>query len=350
MSCLSDSTKIPVLQKEPVQDSLPVFQAPSECPLVSVIIVNFNGMKLLKNCVQSLITQTYKNLEIIIVDNASSDNSVEYLRTSYPESVIIENSSNLGFAGGVNTGIRNARGSFIMTLNNDAWADCQCVERLLSATKSDDRIGMCAAKMLFPDKRINSAGICISRSGAAWDRGMFEVDKGQYDKREEIFGPCAGAALYRRSMFEEIGLFDEDFFLYLEDVDLAFRAHLSGWKCIFVPEAVVHHHHGGTAGFMSDLTIYYGNRNILWWPVKNYPFLTLVLSLPWIIGRTFGVIPYYALRGRGKVILKSKIDGLSGLPMIWEKRKNIRRIVSECEINRFLMVLGKINRPLHVDN
>ena len=319
-------------------------QDPASDPLVSAIVVNYNGKRFLRECIQSLIDQTYGNMEIIIVDNGSTDDSIDYLNSNFKGLIIVKNPENLGFAGGVNTGIRKARGSFIMTLNNDAWADCHCVDRLLSATKSDDRIGMCGAKMLFPDNRINSAGICISRSGAAWDRGMFELDKGQYDRREEIFGPCAGAALYRRSMFEEIGLFDEDFFLYMEDVDLAFRARLAGWKCMFVPDAVVYHHHGGTAGFMSDLTIYYGNRNILWWPVKNYPFLTLVISLPWIIGRTLVVIPYYVLRGKGRVVLKSKIDGLSGLRTMVKKRRYIHRTISEYEINRFLKVWSQIDK------
>jgi GT2 family glycosyltransferase len=328
----------------PVNNALPLSSEEIQYPLVSVVIVNYNGLKFLKECIQSLIAQTYKNLEIIVVDNASSDNSIEYLRSDFKGLQIIENSINLGFAGGVNTGIKNSHGEFIMTLNNDAWADPQCIEHLLLGMVDDHRTGMCAAKMLFPDKRINSAGICIARSGAAWDRGMFEADRGQYGKLEEIFGPCAGAALYRKDMFDEIGLFDEDFFLYMEDVDLAFRGRLAGWKCMFIPGAVVYHLHGGTAGFKSDLTIYYGNRNILWWPVKNYPFFTLLASLPWILGRTVGLIPYYAYHGKGKVILKSKIDGFSGIPMMLKKRKDIRRNVSHWEILKWMKVWSKSNK------
>jgi GT2 family glycosyltransferase len=346
MSNSSINEKMPVIKNEGFDGgkNSPHSQVSTKDPLVSIVIVNFNGIRFLKDCIQSLITQTYKNLEIIIVDNSSSDNSVEYLRSSYPGIVIIENYANLGFAGGVNTGIRNSQGSFIVTLNNDTLADCHFIERLFVEIIGDDHIGMCAAKMLFPDGRINSTGICVSRSGAAWDRGMFEVDNGQYDSREEIFGPCAGAAIYRRNMLNEIGLFDEDFFLYMEDVDLAFRARLSGWKCIFVPEAVVYHHHGGTAGYRSDLTVYYGNRNILWWPIKNYSLFTLLISFPWIIGRTIAIIPYYAFRGKIKVIIKSKFDGLVGIPRILKKRKNIRRKVSGHEINKFIRVWSKINR------
>jgi hypothetical protein len=210
----------------------------------------------------------------------------------------------------------------------------------------DESVGMCAPKMLFPDGRINSTGICISRSGAAWDRGMFEEDRSQYDTPEGIIGPCAGAALYRKTMLQEIGLFDEDFFLYMEDVDLAFRACLAGWKCSFVPEAIVYHYHGGTAGFMSDLSVYFGNRNILWWPVKNYPLLILLVSFPWIIARTIVVIPYYTFKGKGKVILKAKIDGIAGIPRMWRKRKYILVKVTQNTINRYFVNLSISHRRL----
>jgi len=296
-----------------------------EYPVVSVVIVNYNGRGFLEDCLQSLYAQTYQNLEILLVDNGSSDGSVDYLKSCHPDVIIIENTSNLGFAGGVNSGILQSRGSFILTLNNDTWADCHWIEQLVAEITTDDRIGMCATKMLFPDKRINSTGICISRSGAAWDRGIFEEDTGQYNTREEILGPCAGAALYRKLMLDEIGLFDEDFFLYMEDVDLAVRGQLAGWKCIFVPGAVVYHYHGGTAGVMSDFAIYHQNRNILWVPVKNYPLATLISLLLWIAGRNVGIIFYYISRKKGKLILRSKFDAVRGIPRMWKKRKYILR-------------------------
>jgi GT2 family glycosyltransferase len=334
----------------PEDRSLPNFCEKSINPIISVIIVNYNGKKFLKECLDSLYDQTAVNLEIIVVDNASSDSSVDYLKSCFSEVILIENSSNLGFAGGVNTGIRNACGAFILTLNNDTWVDCHCIERLLAAMKSDNCIGMCATKMLFPDYRINSAGICISRSGAAWDRGMYEEDTSQYNICEEIFGPCAGAALLRKAMLDEIGLFDEDFFLYMEDVDLAFRGQLAGWKCIYVPDAVVYHHRGGTAGVLSDTAVYYGNRNIIWYPVKNYPILTLLISLPWIIGRNIGVIPYYAVQRKGHVVIQSKIDGIQGLPRMLKKRKNISQTVSSGRINRLFKLQITKNKGLHVDH
>lgn len=309
--------------------------------LISVIVLNYNGKGFLNSCLSSLASQTYSDFEVIVVDNGSRDGSPEYVKENYPWVRLAKNEENLGFAGGTNVGIRAAKGEFIITLNNDSRADSRFIEELIKPM-ADPEVGVCAAKMLFPDGRINSAGICISRSGAAWDRGMFEPDRGQYEFVEEVFGACAGAALYRREMLDEIGLFDEDFFLYLEDVDLAFRARLAGWKCLYVPGARVIHHHGGTAGVGSDLAVYYGNRNIVWYPIKDFPFRLLITSLPFIVARNLAVIPYYALRGQGGVILKSKLDALKGVVKMMEKRKDVVRRADYSQINRFVEIWGRM--------
>ena len=264
--------------------------ARSQEPLVSVIVVNYNGRHFLEDCFRSLTQQTYRNYELILVDNGSTDDSISFMREHFPDVHLVQLSSNTGFAGGTNAGIKEAKGEFILTLNNDTISDLNLLDEIVRPMQLDGHIGMCGAKMLLPDGRINSTAICISRSGAAWDRGMGEQDHGQYDVAEEIFGPCAGAALYRRSMLNEIGLFDEDFFLFMEDVDLAFRAQLAGWRCRYVPTARVVHIHGGTAGAKSDTAIYYGNRNILWYIVKNFPIRTILISSPWIIGRNSVVL------------------------------------------------------------
>ena len=307
--------------------------------LISVIVLNYNGRGFLDGCLTSLASQTYSDFEVIVVDNGSRDGSPDYIEENYPWVRLAKNDENLGFAGGTNVGIRAAKGEFVITLNNDSRADSRFIEELIKPM-ADPEVGVCAAKMLFPDGRINSAGICISRSGAAWDRGMFEPDRGQYEFVEEVFGACAGAALYRREMMDEIGLFDEDFFLYLEDVDLAFRARLAGWKCIYVPGARVIHHHGGTAGVGSDLAVYYGNRNIVWYPIKDFPFRLLITSLPFIVARNLAVIPYYALRGQGGVILKSKLDALKGVVKMMGKRKDVVRRVDYSQIKRFVEIWG----------
>lgn len=303
--------------------------------MISVVVVNFNGKRFLDDCLSSLADQTYRDYEVIVVDNASKDGSVEHVRARFPWAIVVRNERNLGSTGGNNSGIREARGEFIATLNNDTRVEKDFLE-LMIGPMSDENVGMCGSKMIFPDGRINSTGLCISRSGASWDRGAFEEDLGQYDQQEEILGPCAGAALYRKKMLDEIGLFDEDFFIFMEDMDLTLRAQYAGWRCIYVPRAVAHHLHGATAGVGSDIAIYYGNRNIMWLPFKNFPLRFLITSLPWIVGRNIMVLPYYALKDKGLVALKAKWDGLRGLPGMIRKRKTILRKVPDGQVSRYI--------------
>jgi GT2 family glycosyltransferase len=306
--------------------------------MISIVVLNYNGRRYLDDCLSSLAAQTFRDFEVIVVDNASKDGSVEHIKANFPWVRLVINKENLGFAGGTNSGIRAAQGELILTFNNDARADSRLLEELQKPMSDPNmaelKVGVCAAKILLADGRINSTGICLSRSGAAWDRGMFEPDLGQYDAEEVVFGTCAGAALYRKEMLDEIGLFDEDFFLYMEDVDLAFRARLAGWRCVYVPKAVVYHHHGGTAGSGSDLSVYYVNRNVIWYVVKDFPLGILLTSLPLILARNLATIPYYVLRGQGRVILKSKLDALKGVPGMIRKRRQVVRVTPDDEIAR----------------
>jgi len=315
--------------------------------MISIIIVNFNGSHFLDACLSSLKVQTDQDFETIIVDNASTDGSIENIRNSYQWVKLIENKENRGFAGGVNEGIMASNGEYILTLNNDTILDPFFVDELKKAMVNDPSLGMCASKMLFPDGRINSTGICISRSGAAWDRGMFEEDLGQYDEDTEIFGPCAGAALYSRKMLDEIGFFDEDFFLYMEDVDLAFRARLAGWNCVFVPSARVIHIHGGTAGFKSDISTYYGSRNLLWYVLKNYPVHTFLLYLPWLLVRNLADIPYYAKQGMLFTILQAKRDMVLGIGKNIKKRQTIQKTVNNWDIERWIQPWNTMRNEEH---
>jgi GT2 family glycosyltransferase len=305
-------------------------------PLVSVVVVNYNGRHFLEDCFHSLTQQTYRNYEMILVDNGSIDDSISFMKEHYPDVHLVQLSSNTGFAGGTNAGIKEAKGEFILTLNNDTCVISDFIEKLCQPMIRDPTVGMCASKMISPDKKINSTGICISRSGAAWDRGGFEQDTGQYDHEEEVFGPCAGAALYRKTMLDEIGLFDEDFFLYMEDVDLAFRARLAGWKCIYTPDARVIHQHGGTAGFQSDLSIYYGNRNLVLYVLKNFPIRILFFCFPWFLVRNLADIPYYIYNEKGMAILRAKRDTLKNILPSIKKRKFVHKNVQDAEILRWI--------------
>jgi GT2 family glycosyltransferase len=313
-------------------------------PLVSIIIVNFNGLQFLEPCLSSLMNQSCKNFEIILVDNGSSDGSADYVRNQFATVKIIETGKNLGFSGGTNTGIHAAKGEYILTLNNDTIADPYLLEEIQKPMIFNTKVGMCASKILFPDNSINSTGICISRSGAAWDRGIYEPDDNCHEQQEEVFGPCAGSALYRREMLDQIGMFDEDFFMYMEDVDLAFRGQFSGWKCIYVPTARIIHKHGGTAGINSDLSIFYSNRNLLWNVVKNFPMQTILISSPWIIGRYIADIPFYILKGKGRAILKAKIASLKGLSANYKKRKRLNKKIPDADIEKWIQTWMKIGK------
>jgi len=294
---------------------------------VSVIVLNWNGKRYLEECFLSLLAQTRPPDEIILVDNGSSDGSVEFVAERFPEVKVIRNGENLGFAEGNNVAIRIAQGDYIVTLNNDTRADPHWLEELVRAAEGDRRVGMYASKMLFYYHAgiINSTGIRIDKAGIAWDRLGGERDDGLETEPIEVFGPCAGAALYHREMLEDVGLFDEDFFCYHEDVDLAWRARLRGWRCIYNPRAVVHHIHSGTGMEGTPFKNRLLGRNKIWTMVKNYPAPQLFIFLPLIIFYDLAAILYSLIRKRDISPLQGRLAGLGSLPRMWRKRREIQR-------------------------
>lgn len=295
---------------------------------VQVIIPNWNGRHLLPRCLSALLRQTFKDFAIIVVDNGSTDGSVAWLCEQAPFVRVIANTTNKGFAAAVNQGIRASDSEYIATLNNDTEPEPSWLEALVAAAESDDRVGMCASKMLFADwpNLINSAGICLDPVGFAWDCRGGQLDQPFGEKLTEVFGPCGGAALYRRAMLNEIGLFDEDFFAYLEDVDLAWRARLAGWRALYVPWARVYHLHSGTLGEGSPLKNFLLGRNKVWLIAKNYPMPLLALYSPLIFIYDVAAI-FYALITSGNIqALKGRLSGLAGLPKIWPKRREVQML------------------------
>jgi len=310
---------------------------------VQVIIPNWNGRHLLPRCLRALSAQSFSDFSVTVVDNGSTDGSVAWLREHAPSVRVIANAVNQGFAAAVNQGIRASEGEYVATLNNDTEPEPGWLEALVAAADSDDRVGMCASKMLFTDcpHVINSAGICIDPAGITWDRQGGETDDPSDEKVVEIFGPCAGAALYRRAMFEEIGLFDEDFFAYLEDVDLAWRARLAGWRAVYVPLARVYHLHSGTLGEGSPLKSFLLGRNKVWLIAKNYPMPWLALYLPVILLYDLGAVLYALLVRRDVYALRGRWVGLTRLPQVWPKRWRVQamRRISTREWRRLLSPL-----------
>lgn len=238
---------------------------------ISVVIVNWNGGRHLASCLQALGRQTLPPSQIVVVDNASTDGSPGQVESEFPWVTLVRSPRNLGFAAGCNLGFRRSRGELVATLNPDADPEPRWLESLVASI--DDRaVGMVASLMLFADRpgTVNSAGVSLDVLGMAWDR-LGGAPRELAGRPAEVIGPCAGAALYRRDLLERLGGFDEDFFLYLEDVDLALRARQAGWTCRYSPDAVVHHVHSASAVEGSPFKNYLKARNKVWLIAKNYP-------------------------------------------------------------------------------
>jgi GT2 family glycosyltransferase len=311
---------------------------------VSVIVVNWNGKRFLEECLSALLAQTCSPYEIILVDNGSDDGSVGFVAERFPQVRIIENGENLGFAAGNNVGIRVAWGDYIVTLNNDTRAEPNWLEELLKAVETDPKIGMCASKMLFYQHTgvLNSTGISLDVAGIAWDRRGGERDDGLERESVEVFGPCAGAALYRREMLDEVGLFDEDFFAYHEDVDLAWRARSRGWRCMYNPRAVVYHVHSGTGQEGSAFKNRLLGRNKIWTMVKNYPSPQIFLFLPLIAFYDLASASYSLLKRQDPSPLRGRLASLSLLPEMLKKRKEIQRRRTSSEFPWFSPLVNPI--------
>jgi len=292
--------------------------------VVSVIIVAFNQKEMLLETIDSLLKQTYPDLEIIVVDNNSMDGTSDLIKTERPQVSYIKSEVNLGFAGGNNLGLEHSSGEYIALLNSDAVAQADWLEALTAAMDTHPDVGICASKMIaFGTEVIDSAGDGFSTILKGFKRGEGE-SPALYDKEEYIFGACAGAALYRRKMLDEIGFLDEDFFLIHEDTDLNFRAQLTGWKVLYVPKAIVYHKVRSTIGNMSDVAIYHTLRNCEFVRLKNIPLVVFLGCLPAYIFGAIADFFYFAVRHRKlKLYFNAKSDAVKMMKMMCGKRKKI---------------------------
>ena len=294
--------------------------------LVSVIVVNWNGKELLQDCLGALQRQTYRCFTVILVDNGSNDGSVEFVNSYYPDIKTISLPDNVGFSAANNIAIKTVNTRYVALLNNDAVPHPSWLEELVETLEAHPHVGFAASKMLYYDNPeiIDRAGDSYTRAGAGLLRGRAEPAS-SYNKQEWIFGACAAAALYRTRMLRDIGLFDEDFFLLYEDVDLSFRAQLRGYKCLCVPEAIVHHKVSSSIIYDSPTSVYYGHRNLEWVYIKNMPAgLILKTIFPHII-YDMAAFFYFTACGRSKDFIKAKLDALKGLKKALKKRRQIQR-------------------------
>ena len=292
---------------------------------VKVVIVNWNGKKFLSECLDALRAQSYAHFSTILVDNGSVDGSTDFVRENYPEVAIIGLEKNLGFSVANNIAIRAVNNPYVALLNNDAVAHPLWLESLVNALDGHPQAGFAASKMLFYSDRnkIDRAGDAYTTAGAALlrGRGMPVTD---CSEQEWVFGACAGAALYSTRMLSEIGLFDEDFFLVYEDVDLSFRAQLKGYKCIYVPDAIVYHNTSSSIVSDSPLAVYYGHRNLEWVYIQDMP-KSLILKTIWPhIIYNMAAFSYFATHGRLREFTKAKLDALKGLKVAMLKRRRVQ--------------------------
>jgi GT2 family glycosyltransferase len=305
----------------------------ADATLASVIVPTWNGAHLLSACLDSLLAQSYEPLEIVVADGASTDSTLELLAGRYQQVRLVRLRRNRGFAGNVNAGIRASRGEVVLLLNNDAQADRDWVAACVETLRDQPALGSVATKILYADgKTLNSAGDLLGRDGAPRQRGVGQVDSTAWNHVESVFGASGGAAAYRRAMLAEVGLLDEVLFMYLEDVDLAFRAQLAGWGCVYQPAARVCHRGGATAS--GPLASFYNGRNLIRVWAKDLPPGLLGRMLPSILGYQLRRARAAAAAWRGdaaRATLRGQLVGLLGLPRHLADRPAVqaRRRVSD---------------------
>jgi GT2 family glycosyltransferase len=317
-------------------------------PLISVVVANWNGRRYLDKCLSSLAAQTYPSVEITVVDNGSSDGSAAWIAEHFPAIQVIANPANRGFAVANNQGIARSRGAYVALLNNDAWAEPGWLAGLYAAAEQGTRVGMVASLMLSASQpeRVDSTGICVDRCGISWDRGGGQSAAAWASGPLDVFGACAGAALYRRAMLDEVGGFDEDFFAYLEDVDLACRARWLGWQARYAPAARVYHIHSGTGGEGSAFKTYWLARNKFPMIIKNYPLPQLWQYLPLILLYD-GLSLISALPGRQRwSAVRGRLAGWRAAPGAWRKRR--ARGHPALSAREMLALLGAVAWPWQV--
>jgi GT2 family glycosyltransferase len=298
-------------------------------PRVSAVVLNYNGCELLDVIIPSLALQEYRDFEMVVVDNASTDDSVSHLRETWPQvRVVSTGAANVGVTAAMNVAVRAATGELVALLNNDIELDPRWMGELVAALEHHPDAGSAVGKLLnfYRRKELDGAGDVFSWGGEVRRRGHGEHDRGQYDGPQAIFGACGGAALYRRSAFERVGPMDESLFAYYEDADWSFRAQLSGYGCRYVPTAVAYHMGSATLGAgSSEFNLYQAWRNSIWVVVKNYPTSDLFLHAPALLLVQLRNLGIATRRRKVRLWLRVWRDALRDLPAVLAKRREVQR-------------------------
>ena len=307
---------------------------------VSIVIPNYNGKHFLENCLKAVFAQDIKDQEVIVVDNGSTDGSLEYLN-AYPGVRTIAMDKNYGFCGAVNAGIKAADSEYVILLNNDTEVEPDFARELLNAIKSDEKIFSCSSKMVqFQDRtRMDDAGDYYCALGWAFGRGKNGLVE-NYEDSVEIFASCAGAAIYRKEMLESLGYFDENHFAYLEDIDLGYRARIQGYKNVYAPKAVVYHVGSGFSGSAHNaFKVKLSSRNSVYLAYKNMPFLQILLNSPFLLAGHAIKWLFFLKKGLGKDYVQGVKEGFTlckrekKVRFLWKNLPNYVRIQWELWLN-----------------
>lgn len=290
--------------------------------IATVVIPNLNGMQYLKACLDSLMEQSRQDFSVILIDNGSEDGSADYVESHYPEVTVRRFAANEGFCRAVNEGILMTQTPYVILLNNDTICETSFIEELVGAMEAETQCFSCAAKMVqMKDPGLmDNAGDYYCALGWAYALGKGKP-AGRYDRRREIFSACAGAAIYRRAVFDEIGLFDETHFAYLEDIDVAYRARIAGYRNLYIPEAVVHHVGSATSGSVyNEFKIRHSSRNSIYLIYKNMPWPQILLNLPFLAAGFLIKILFFSKKG----YRKEYVAGLWKGAALCDKNKKVR--------------------------
>lgn len=320
-------------------------------PAVVVAVATFNGRHLLEVFLPSVAAQTFRDLRVVVVDDASTDDTVAWMAREWPEAEVVVQPRNGGVTAAFNACVAAARDAeFVALFNNDMELEPRCVEALVEALRAVPEVGSAAAKLVnFHDRTmLDGAGDLLDWCGTGWRRGHGQPDRGQYDDPGPVFGACAGAALYRRSAFEVVGGFDERFFAFCEDVDWSLRAQLAGLPCRYVPTAVAYHMGSATLGAgMTDFTRYHLSRNMVWVVVKGFPGPSLLRHLPRLVYVQVAIAVRAALDRQLMVVARAWRDALRPLPAMLRDRRRIqsRRAISAAQLERIVAATPAPRRP-----
>lgn len=298
-------------------------------PSIDIIIPNWNGRKLLAQCIESLQKQTYQDFIVTVVDNGSSDGSVALLEEQYPDVRYLHFPVNTGFSAAVNAGICNSNSPYLLLLNNDIEVAPDCLEQLMNEVEHLEEFDFFALKMVDYHNRefIDGAGDGILRGGVGYRYGTMEKDSEKYMRGCEVFGACGGAVLYRADFFNEVGLFDEDFFAYLEDVDLNLRARRLGLRCYYIPSAIVYHIGSASTGSkINAMTVKLSTKNNINIIVKNYPFKLLIRFLFPLLMYQFFWLAFVIKKGKFISYLNGLAHGVAQIPTMLKKKRKMRQL------------------------